>query len=115
MKVLGVFLNATEVDLVPAGATIFSQGEAGHVMYGIIEGEVELRDGHGLLRTLGPDDSFGEMALIDHAPRSATAIARTDAKLAVLDERRFLFLVQETPMFALQVMHTLAERLRHQS
>jgi CRP/FNR family cyclic AMP-dependent transcriptional regulator len=52
------------------------------------------------------------MAIVDGSPRSATAVAVTDTKLAVIDRHRFLFLVQETPMFALQVMSSLAERLR---
>jgi CRP-like cAMP-binding protein len=53
------------------------------------------------------------MALIDNSPRSATAIAKTDCKVVPLDQRRFQFLVQETPFFALQVMTIMATRLRH--
>jgi CRP-like cAMP-binding protein len=52
------------------------------------------------------------MAIVDTSPRSATTVAVTDTKLAVIDRHRFLSLVQETPMFALQVMSSLAERLR---
>jgi CRP-like cAMP-binding protein len=55
---------------------------------------------------------LGELAHVDSAPRSATAIATTDSVLAVIDRHRFLFLVQETPMFALQVMSAMAERFR---
>jgi CRP/FNR family transcriptional regulator, cyclic AMP receptor protein len=61
---------------------------------------------------VGPDETFGEMALIDSAPRTATAVATEDSVLAVIDRRRFLFLVGETPTFALQVMSSLAEKLR---
>jgi CRP/FNR family transcriptional regulator, cyclic AMP receptor protein len=66
----------------------------------------------GGCRKLGPDETFGEMAIVDSSPRSATVVAVTDTKLAVIDRRMFLFLVQETPMFALQVMSNMAERLR---
>ena len=52
------------------------------------------------------------MAIVDSSPRSGTVVAVTDTKLAVIDRGRFLFLVQETPMFALQVMSSIAERLR---
>ena len=52
------------------------------------------------------------MAIIDSSPRSATAVATADTVLAVIDKHRFLFLVQETPMFALQVMSSMAERFR---
>ena len=112
MKVPGVFHNAKSFKDVPAGSVIFEEGTSGAEMFGIMEGEVELRLPNGMVRTLGPDDSFGEMAIIDGSPRSGTAVAVTDTKLAVIDRRRFLFLVQETPMFALQVMSSIAERLR---
>ena len=65
-----------------------------------------------LIRTVGKGGLVGEMALIDDSPRSADAVARTDCLLTPVDERRFLFLVHETPMFALQVMTVMAERLR---
>ena len=112
MKVPGVFHNAKSFKDVPAGSVIFEEGTSGAEMFGILEGEVELRLPNGMVRRLGPDDSFGEMAIVDGSPRSGTAVAVTDTKLAVLDRQRFLFLVQETPMFALQVMSSIAERLR---
>jgi CRP-like cAMP-binding protein len=65
-----------------------------------------------VVHKLCADDVFGEMSVVDSSPRSATAVAVTDTKLAVIDRRMFLFLVHETPMFALQVMSTMAERLR---
>jgi CRP-like cAMP-binding protein len=52
------------------------------------------------------------MAIVSDAPRSLTAVATEPSVLAVIDERAFLFLVHETPMFAIQVMRTLAERIR---
>jgi CRP-like cAMP-binding protein len=81
-------------------------------MYGVISGRVELRMANGHSFSLGPDDSFGEMAIVDGSARSATAVAVEDSTIAVIDRHRFLFLVTETPMFALQVMASLAERLR---
>jgi len=65
-----------------------------------------------LLDTLPERSIFGEMALIDNAPRSATAIAATDVKLVPVGEKQFLFLVSRTPHFALNVMRALARRLR---
>jgi CRP-like cAMP-binding protein len=112
MKIQGVFRGATETREVPAGSMIFEAGERGEEMFGIIEGGVELRVPGGRVFELGPDDSFGEMALVDHSPRSASAVALTDTTLAVIDRRRFLFLVGETPNFALQVMASMAERIR---
>jgi CRP/FNR family transcriptional regulator, cyclic AMP receptor protein len=115
MKVRGVFNNANSIMEVPAGAVIFEEGSEGAEMFGIVEGEVEVRLPNGLVRKLGADDTFGEMALIDDATRSATAVAVVDTKLAVIDKRTFLFLVTETPMFALQVMSSIADRLRSQT
>jgi CRP/FNR family transcriptional regulator, cyclic AMP receptor protein len=112
MKVTGLFLNAQRTVELPAGEAVFCEGDAGEEMYGIVEGTIELRSRGQVIRTLGPDDVFGEMAIVDRTPRSATAIAATDCVLAVIDRRRFLFLVQETPMFALQVMSAMASRLR---
>jgi len=112
MKIPGVFYNAKSFKDVPAGTVIFEEGASGAEMFGILQGDVEVRLPNGAVRRLGPDDTFGEMAIVDTSPRSATAVAVTDTKLAVIDRARFLFLVQETPMFALQVMSSLAERLR---
>lgn len=112
MKVKGVFKNAKTIREVPSGSVIFEEGASGDEMFGVIEGEVEVRMPGGLIRKLGPDDTFGEMAIIDSTTRSATAVAATDTKLAVIDRQTFLFLVTETPTFALQVMSSIAERLR---
>jgi CRP/FNR family cyclic AMP-dependent transcriptional regulator len=112
MIVKGVFKNADTVKEFPAGTVIFEEGSHGEEMFGVMEGEVEVRMRGGLIRKLGPDDTFGEMSLIDSTPRSATAVAASDVKLAVIDKRTFLFMVTETPMFALQVMSSIAERLR---
>jgi CRP/FNR family transcriptional regulator, cyclic AMP receptor protein len=112
MKVTGLFTNAQATREVAAGATIFREGDPGDVMYGIISGEVELQIDGRTIAKRGADDVFGELALIDGTPRTASAIAATDCRLATIDQRRFLFLVHETPMFAVQVMATLAERIR---
>ena len=62
--------------------------------------------------TVSSEGIFGELSLIDQETRVASAIARTDCIVQTIDKRRFLFLVQETPMFAIQVMKILANRLR---
>lgn len=113
--VTGLFRNAKETGKVDAGAVIFDEGDAGIEMFGIVDGEVELRAKGGVLGRLGPEGIFGEMALIDDSPRSLTAAAMTDTTLATIDCQRFLFLVQETPTFAIDVMTVMAERLRNRS
>lgn len=110
--VLGVFKAATDTRAVPAGTVIFETGSTGQEMFGVINGRVELRLPNGGTLEVGPEGTFGEMALVDSSPRSADAVALEDTTLAVIDKRRFLFLVTETPTFALQVMSNLADRLR---
>jgi CRP/FNR family cyclic AMP-dependent transcriptional regulator len=67
------------------------------------------------LETVGEGAIFGEMAVIDREPRSATAVAETDCELVAVDKRRFWFLVQETPYFAEIVMRVMADRLRRRT
>jgi CRP/FNR family cyclic AMP-dependent transcriptional regulator len=95
------------------GDIIFEQGQFGDVMYGIIEGEVGLFLGNLLVETIEKGDLFGEGALVqpEHL-RATTAKALTDAKLVTLDRERFLFAVQETPLFALQALKSFSDRLR---
>jgi CRP/FNR family transcriptional regulator, cyclic AMP receptor protein len=112
MTVKGVFVSATEfLDLAP-GDVIFSAGDTGATMYGVVSGLVELRQHDQPLALVGPDGTFGELAIIDHAPRSLTAVASEPTRVAVIDERTFLYLVQETPTFALSVMRSLTARIR---
>ena len=95
-----------------AGDVIFRQGDPAHELFIVQSGEVEIRLGNRVLETLPQYSIFGEMALIDSAPRSATAIASSDAKLVPVSEKQFLFLISNTPYFALNVMRVMARRLR---
>ena len=81
-------------------------------MYVVTEGQVEILDGSAILETAGSGSIFGQLALIDDEPRSATVVAKTDCRLVSVDRRRFQYMVQETPFFALAVMKVLADRLR---
>jgi CRP/FNR family transcriptional regulator, cyclic AMP receptor protein len=95
-----------------AGEVIFKQGDPAEELFVIQSGKVEIRLGNRLLDTLSDNGIFGEMALIDASPRSATVVAATDVKLVPVGEKQFLFLVSRTPHFALNVMRVLAQRLR---
>ena len=102
----------TPIRSVRAGEVIFTEGDPAQELYVIQRGQVEIRKDGRLLDTLTEKTIFGEMALIDHAPRAATAVAATDVVLVPVGEKQFLFLVRETPYFALNVMRVLARRLR---
>ena len=106
------FHSLTDLVSFKAGEIIFDVGQPGDVMYAVREGEVEIVHKGQVLEVCGPGDFFGEMALVDGSDRAARAVARTDVTLAPVNRQRFLFLVQETPTFALQAMHRLAERVR---
>ena len=95
-----------------AGDVIFRQGDPAQELFIIQSGEVEIRLGNRVLERLSQYSIFGEMALIDNAARSATAIAASDAKLVPVGEKQFLFLISNTPYFALNVMRVMARRLR---
>jgi len=112
MHVAGVFVNAKEKWNVLSGEVVFREGDVGEAMYGIIEGQIQLQTNDRVIATLGADNVFGEMALVDKSPRMATAVATSDSQLAVIDKHMFLFLVHETPTFALSVMSEMAARLR---
>ena len=95
-----------------AGEIIFKEGDEANQLFVIKSGEVGIRSGNRTLAELSANTIFGEMALIDDAPRSATAVAKTDVELVPISEKQFLFLVSQTPYFALKVMRVLARRLR---
>lgn len=95
-----------------AGEVIFKEGDEADQLFAIKSGEVAIQLGNRTLAELSANSIFGEMALIDDAPRSATAVAKTDVELVAISEKQFLFLVSQTPFFALKVMRVLARRLR---
>ena len=107
-----IFKHQKETVVFTAGQTIFKEGEPGDVMYGVIEGEINVFIGERLIDVEKSGGILGEMSLIDSSARMATAIAKTNCKLAPIDQRHFQFLVQQTPYFAIEVMRVLAERLR---
>ena len=107
-------LTGNEIDALPfkAGSVVFREGDEARELFVIKSGQVRIQIGNKTVTEFGADSIFGEMALIDNEPRSATAIAVTDAELVPVSEKQFLFLVSQTPYFALKVMRVLAQRLR---
>jgi CRP/FNR family transcriptional regulator, cyclic AMP receptor protein len=104
--------NSVETRSLRAGDVIFREGQQANELFVIKSGHVRIQVGNKAIAELSTDNIFGEMALIDNEPRSATAIAITDVELVPISEKQFLFLVSQTPYFALKVMRTLAQRLR---
>jgi CRP/FNR family cyclic AMP-dependent transcriptional regulator len=104
--------NNIEARSFKAGGVIFREGDVANELFVIKSGQVRIQIGNRTVTELGQESIFGEMALIDSEPRSATATAITDVELVPVSEKQFLFLVSQTPYFALKVMRVLAQRLR---
>jgi CRP-like cAMP-binding protein len=109
-----IFSREPDLRSFKSGDTIFSAGQPGDCMFAIVEGDVEIHVNGVIVNRLKAGSVFGEMAIIDAEPRSGTAIAATDCKLAAIGEKRFLRLIEQTPRFALQIMRVITERLRRQ-
>lgn len=100
-----------------SGALVFRAGDEGNAMYVIEQGKVRIcvraKDGHEVtLTVLGRGDFFGEMALLDGKARSADAVVKDDARLAVLSREHFLSFVHTHPNVALEMLTALTNRLR---
>ena len=95
-----------------AGEKIFLQDDEGGSMYVVRSGRVSIMTYGTVLESVGPNGMFGEMALIDGSPRSATAVAAEPTEVAPIDRSAFAHLVRQDPDFALRVMRLLAARIR---
>jgi CRP/FNR family transcriptional regulator, cyclic AMP receptor protein len=107
-----MFRNDAEAQNVAPGEDIFRAGDPADCFYVVRSGSVLIHDGARELETLGEGGIFGELALVDGQPRSASATAVGETTVVPIDERRFQRLVQQTPYFAQAVMRVMAERLR---
>ena len=99
------------------GSILFAEGDEGDQLYVIAEGKLKLGTSSGdgrenLLSILGPGEMFGELSLFDPNPRTSTATAVTDAKLLSLGQEKLLPWLVENPMVSLQLLASLAQRLR---
>lgn len=107
-----LFDNSKDAVEIEAGDIVFREGDPGDVMYAVLSGRLDVVHGDAVIDSVGAGDIIGEMAIVDRSPRSATLVAAEPSRVVKVDERRFLFLVQEHPTFAMQVMRIMADRLR---
>ncbi len=103
--------HTEEVEL-PAGTPIIKEGEPGDAFYVLVEGAATISRRGRTVRRAGPGDWFGELALLDSAPRNATVVADTEVALAVLGARIFSVLLKEMPSMSDKLLRGLARRLR---
>jgi CRP/FNR family cyclic AMP-dependent transcriptional regulator len=112
LNFLGLFRNDTETRTLAAGEFLFAKGDPAQGMYVVKSGELQIGDGNAIYETVMPGGIIGEMALVDGAPRSASAKALQPSEVIAVDQKRFLFMVQQTPFFAIRVMRVITQRLR---
>ena len=107
-----LFSHNPTIVKVAAGQPLFSAGEEGHLMYVLSSGTAQVLVNSCVVEELQHGSIVGEMGIVSPGPRSATVVALSDCEFVAVDEKRFQFLVQQTPFFATQVMRVMAERLR---
>jgi CRP-like cAMP-binding protein len=95
----------------PAGKVLTKEGQQGYEFIIVLEGEVEVRQHGEVIAKRGAGDYFGEIALLDNRPRTATVVATTPVVIEVIERREFLGLVAENPEIGQAIMATMAQRL----
>ena len=114
LATVSAFQKNVEPQSFEAGEVIFKAGDVGDVMFGVLEGEVELWVNGVVAEVICAGDVFGEGALVQPSHvRASKAIAKTPCTLITLDQTRFLFAIQNTPMFAIEIMQSFSTRLRN--
>ncbi|MCU0267875.1 MAG: cyclic nucleotide-binding domain-containing protein [Acidimicrobiales bacterium] len=104
--------KASDEVTIEAGRELVEQGRIGHECFVIIDGTATVKRNNRKIATLGSGDYFGELALLDGGPRTATVVADTDMTVLVLGQREFHGLLDEVPGLSHKVLSTMAGRIR---
>jgi CRP/FNR family transcriptional regulator len=109
---LQIVARHTEVVNVAAGTLVVEEGGKGDAFFFILAGEAKVRRRGRTVATLGPGRFFGELALLDPAPRDATVVATSPLTLGVLGTRVFRAIVRDVPAMSEKLLRGMAQRLR---
>jgi CRP-like cAMP-binding protein len=113
LNTIAALAGKRDLSRVKQGDIIFRKGELGGKLYSVVSGEVQLNWGDDGVETIGPGSSFGIGALVDPEHRRfGTAVALCDSELLEMNREEFLFALQELPMFSLEMLHDLEQRLQ---
>ena len=112
MKIEELLMYQTDLQVLPAGSTLFSEGDSGDSMYVLMSGTADVMLRGKVVETATSGAILGEMAIIDNSPRAASVIARDDCSFIAINAERFNDLTREVPNFAVHVMRAMADRLR---
>ena len=99
----------------PAGSIVFKKDDPGSCMYIVQSGVIEMLISDTVVETCGPNEAIGFMSMVDGAARSSTARVKETCELSSIDQRKFRFMVDEVPNFALYIMGAMARRIRGMS
>jgi len=111
-KELAFVARASDVINVPARTEVVTEGEMGHEFYLLMSGSAAVRRNGRKIATLGPGQYFGEMALLDRGPRSATIVTEEPSELLVIGQREFLAVLDKVPPVSHKLLVNMAIRLR---
>jgi CRP-like cAMP-binding protein len=109
---LKIIARHAETMTAESGRTIVREGDEGDALFVLLNGSASVERGGKRVASLGPGDYFGELALLDPSPRSATVTATDDVEMAVLGVRMFRVLLRELPPLGAKLLGDLAERVR---
>jgi CRP/FNR family cyclic AMP-dependent transcriptional regulator len=111
-KELEKVAKASDEITMTAGTLIIDQGQTGREAFVIIDGDVVVKRNNRKVATLGPGSVVGELSLLDHGPRTATAVCETDCTLLIIDQRKFLSVIDDVPAISHKLLASLASRIR---
>ena len=110
-----MFAQRAGANVTFTGSVVFNKGDPGSCMYIVQPGVIEMVIGNKVIEICGQNEAIGFMSMIDGAPRSSTARVKEACELSLIDQRKFRFMVDEVPNFALYIMGAMARRIRGMS
>jgi CRP-like cAMP-binding protein len=111
-KELQAVARATDEVVLPAGRSLCEQGATGREAFVIVDGTADVLINGTKVATVGPGTCVGELALLDHGPRTATVVATTDVNALVIGVREFSAIIDEVPPITHKLLRALAARIR---
>lgn len=111
-KDLEKIAKAGDEVVMPAGSLIVDQGQTGREAFVVLEGSVTVKRNGKKISTAGPGTIVGELSLLDHGPRTATVICDTDCTFLLLDQRKFLGVIDDVPAIGHKLLASLASKIR---
>lgn len=111
-KDLEKIAKAGDEIVMPAGSLVVDQGQIGKEAFVILSGSVTVRRNGKKIASLGPGSIVGELSLLDHGPRTATAVCESDCTLLLISQRHFLGVLDEVPTLSHKLLASLAGRIR---